>query len=592
MIAQRASRPEKNPKTPTPVLRMRLAIMGILLVLLLIVYKLFHWQIVRGPTLAAEAEAQYLRTKTASGSRGIIYSAEGFPLVLNETAYRLVGYPELVDIDPMLIATQITPVLLPTIEGFDTASNSAETLQKIQTFQQTISTKLDSDKKWVSLIPHISQETKVNLESLDIKGIGFEPFEKRTYPEASMAAQVLGFVGKTNDGADIGYFGIEGKLEDVLRGQSSKTTIMADAHGYSLLTTEKTPPLGQKLQGQDVYLTIRRDIQFLVEQKLQTAIKKYGAQKGEVIIMEPGTGHIIAMASFPSYTPEKFFSADPQLYRNASIADLYEPGSTFKVFTIAAGIDAGVITPHTPCPVCAEARTYDKYTIKNWNDVYNPNISMQDALAKSDNTAMIFVAERLGQTKLLQYLKNFGIGEKTYISLQGDRDTPFKEKLYPVELATTAFGQGISANSLQLTRAVGAIANNGILVHPTIVQGVMNTETQQIEPLPKEPDREVIKPSTAKTVAEMMNYAAKSGEAQWVTKKDGTVAGKTGTSQIPMKGGYKKDATIATYVGFKPYDKPKYVMFVKLVEPKSSIWAAETAAPLWYELSQSVDELL
>jgi cell division protein FtsI/penicillin-binding protein 2 len=217
---------------------------------------------------------------------------------------------------------------------------------------------------------------------------------------------------------------------------------------------------------------------------------------------------------------------------------------------------------------------------------------MRDALAKSDNVAMIYAAETMGAETFTSYLKKFGIGERIHIDLQDDTTTPFPSKWGEVELATASFGQGISTNSLQMVRAVGAIANQGILVRPKIIYSVTDHQTGQEIVTPPKEERQVVSAETARTVTEMMVNAARSGEAQWVFSDTHTIAGKTGTSQIPIPGGYKEDATIASFIGFAPIDNPQFVMLVKLVEPQSSPWAAETAAPLWYQIASRLFLLL
>ncbi|HNS64885.1 MAG TPA: penicillin-binding transpeptidase domain-containing protein, partial [Candidatus Woesebacteria bacterium] len=246
----------------------------------------------------------------------------------------------------------------------------------------------------------------------------------------------------------------------------------------------------------------------------------------------------------------------------------------------------------TICDRCAGPRQFGEYQIKTWNEEYHPNISMSDALAKSDNIAMIFVAEKLGPQRLRNYFRDFGIGEPTDIELQDDTGTPFPNSLRPVELATVSFGQGISTNSMQLVRAVSVIANQGILMKPKILSAMYDPITgNNISVEPKEL-RRVVSAQTAQQVTQMMIYSAQHGEAQWTYRPNHTVAGKTGTSQVAVKGGYDEEQTIASFVGFAPANNPAFVMLVKLTAPTSSIWAAETAAPLWYDIAEELYLLL
>jgi cell division protein FtsI/penicillin-binding protein 2 len=253
--------------------------------------------------------------------------------------------------------------------------------------------------------------------------------------------------------------------------------------------------------------------------------------------------------------------------------------------TVAAGIDTGVISETTECDSCAGPRTIGKYTLRTWNDQYTPNITMEDALAKSDNTAMIFIAEKLGADRFQEYLKKFGIGQSTQVELQEDTTPPFPSKWGPVELATISFGQGISTNTLQIVKAVSAIANKGVLVKPRLIEKVIDSSQGEELEVKTQELGQVIKPETAERVTRMMVYAAQHGEAQWIVSKTHEVAGKTGTSQVAEAGQYLEDKTIASFIGFSPPDNPKFIMMVKLVAPQSSPWAAETAAPLWYKIA-------
>jgi len=228
------------------------------------------------------------------------------------------------------------------------------------------------------------------------------------------------------------------------------------------------------------------------------------------------------------------------------------------------------------------------FSIKTWDGVYNPDISMRDALAKSDNTAMVFVSEQIGASRFLQKLRDFGYNEKTGVDLQGEAQYRFREDKdwREIDTATASFGQGIASTSLQLTRAAAAIANGGKLLQPYVVAQVTQGD-QVIETKPKV-IRQVISPQTAKTVTDMMVYTASQGDAKWALPEGVSVAGKTGTAQIAGEGGYLSDKTIASFIGFAPAENPQFVMLVKLREPTSSPWGSETAAPLWFEILTDV----
>jgi cell division protein FtsI/penicillin-binding protein 2 len=295
------------------------------------------------------------------------------------------------------------------------------------------------------------------------------------------------------------------------------------------------------------------------------------------------------LATWPNYQQWQYFKYPAEILKNPSLTRLYEPGSTFKVLTVASAIDAGLINPETICTKCAGPRQFGSYTIRTWNDQYHPNINITEALEKSDNIAMIFVAELLGQEKFSEYLKKFGIGQKFDLDLQDDSSTYFPKKIGPVELATISFGQGINTNSLQLIQAINVIANKGLKLETKILEKVYDHQLDQEIDISLESGERVVSQETAELVTKMMVSAAAHGEAQWIASKRYTVAAKTGTSQVPdPQGGYKSDETIASFIGFAPADHAKFTMLVKLENPKSSPWAAETAAPLWYKTADKL----
>lgn len=589
-----------------------------------IIARLFYWQVIQGDSLQAIAQTQYQRTLAFLGERGSIKTSDGYLLASNQAVYRLFANPR--DIaDPTWVAEQIAPMLvsfyesqaqekqnaiskiqdrkksqLESIEDLDietphydneiTTEKLAEQItEQIAEQKAYLLDRLSLDRSWVSLASKIDQKTKQDIESLQIHGIGFDTYSIRAYPEEDLAAHILGFVGKNEAGEDMGYFGLEGALNNELKKRRSQKRIDTGLFGFQIFQN-RTQPLG--LDGRDVTLSVRRDIQFLLETMLQEGMQQYGAKQGEIIVMDPKTGKILGMASTPHYHPAYFYDFDQETYRNPAVSHLFEPGSTFKPLTIAAGIEEGVITPNTECPRCNKAVQIGRYSIRTWNDVYTENINMTEALRISDNTAMVYIAQEIGSNNFESYLRSFGIGTQVTEDFQEDRNTPFPSKWGAVELATRSFGQGISLTSMQLIRAIAAIANNGIMMQPSLLQSVYDPVSHtEIEVEPKVVQR-IFSPQTAKEVTGMMVVSAEHGEAQWTASKTHTIAAKTGTAQIAIPGGYDPSKTIATYIGFAPAQNPQYIMLVKLVEPQSSHWAAETAAPLWHKVARQLHLLL
>jgi cell division protein FtsI/penicillin-binding protein 2 len=294
------------------------------------------------------------------------------------------------------------------------------------------------------------------------------------------------------------------------------------------------------------------------------------------------------MSSFPSYDPSNYQDYGDSYFKNPAVTDTFEPGSIFKVLVMAAGLDSGVIEPDTKCDICDGPLKVDKYYIETWNNEYRKDSTMTDVIIHSDNVGMAFVGQKLGADSLYDYLSSFGIGELTGIDLQGEATATLREKgtWNIVDLSTASFGQGVATTPIQMITAVSALANDGVLVRPQVVDRLLwSGWDEDIEP---EIKRRVISKKAADEITQMMVEAAKSGEAQWTHLSGFKVAGKTGTAQIPISGHYDQEKTIASFVGFAPYDDPKFVMLVTLREPQTSPWASETAAPLWYSVARDL----
>jgi stage V sporulation protein D (sporulation-specific penicillin-binding protein) len=295
------------------------------------------------------------------------------------------------------------------------------------------------------------------------------------------------------------------------------------------------------------------------------------------------------MASYPNFDPRDYQDYSENFYRNGFISDTYEPGSTFKPLVMSGALDAKLITPQTKCTICAGPVLVSGYLLHTWDDKYFKDTTMTEVIQHSDNTGMVFVAQKLGVAGMINYLGKFGIGNATGIDLQGEV-TPFlrpENQWYAVDLATTGFGQGISVTPIEMLTAISAIANNGKRMEPHVVSAVENPDGVLVKIPPKVVDTP-ISPETAKVMTEIMVNAVNKGEASW-TKLDGyRVAGKTGTASIPVNGHYDPTKTIASFVGFAPADDPKFSMIVILNKPTASIYGAETAAPIFFEIAKNI----
>ena len=306
-------------------------------------------------------------------------------------------------------------------------------------------------------------------------------------------------------------------------------------------------------------------------------------------VMDPKTGQILALASFPNFDPRSYADYSDALYKNPFISDLYEPGSTFKPLVMSSALNSKEVTPKTKCNICSGPVLVSGYEIHTWNDKYFPNTNMIDVIQHSDNTGMVFVAQKLGVDKMISYLSSFGIGITTGIDLQGEVSAPLKPKnqWYAVDLATTGFGQGISVTAMEILDGVSAIANDGVRMQPQVVSGVEDANGNIVKIQPKVIDAP-ISAETAKAMTEIMVNAVDKGEASFARLKGYRIAGKTGTASIPIKGHYDPNQTIASFVGFAPADNPKFVMMVVLNRPTASIYGAETAAPMFFDIAKNI----
>ena len=532
----------------------------------LVIARLFYWQIVKAEELSQMATDQYNGVIKLLPKRGEIKTSDGFPIVANKVSYLLYINPtEVKDKNKTIHA-------LSSLLDLSVAS---------------ISSKFQPDRLWVSIKTGIEASQKEEIEKISLPGVGFEENYSRFYPEASIAAHLVGFVGKNESGQDKGYVGLEGFYDRLLKGKEGYTVELHDALGRPILSKRIDKTRGS--DGGSLSLSIDRSVQFLAEQKLKDGIGKYNASGGMVGVMDPATGDIIAMASFPSFAPSRYWEYDENLYTNPFISNTYEPGSTLKPIIMASALDAGLITPQTKCTICGGPITVSDYDLHTWNDKYYKDTNMIEVIQHSDNTGMVFVALKLGVDRMISYLTRFGIGKLTDIDLQGETAPSFKPRnaWYDVDLATTGFGQGISITPIELLTAFSALANEGKIMQPRVVTAFENANGEVLK-IPTKVKGTPISEKTAKIMTEILVNAVEKGEAQWTKLKGYRIAGKTGTASIPVKGHYDPNSTIASFIGFAPVEKPKFVMLVILNKPRASIYAAETAAPLFFDIAKDL----
>lgn len=545
--------------------RLKIIIFLVPIICLVIIGRLFYWQIIRGPELQTKASNQHETTTYLEAKRGNILDFEGNILAGTKNLYHLFVYK------PQLTVSN-TELVEKLIENLD-KDPEATTDSAVRDY---LKSRLSLDSNWISLKHYLSPDAKDRIEKLGILGLGFEDEFIRFYPESSMSSHVLGFVGQDAAGEEQGYFGLEGYQDRLLRGRGGKIRTEKDAKGNPILIGNYQ--FLHAIEGKPITTTISKKIQYLSEKMLLEGINKYEASAGNVIILESKTGKVRAMASFPNYDPGNFSDYENTSYKNPNVADLFEPGSIFKVLIMAAGLNEKVVTPQTQCDICYGPLVIGKYSIKTWNEEYHPNTTMAETIINSDNTGMVFVARKLGKEKFAEYLKKYGFGKKTEIQLQEEVSGVARDAkdFGDIDLATNSFGQGIAITPIQMIAAVNTIANDGYYIKPTLVENEVYKGKQ------------VLLPEAVNEITQIMIQAVDKGEAKWAKPQGLVVAGKTGTAQIPIEGHYDADKTIASFVGFFPADNPQYTMLVTLREPKTSPWGSETAAPLWFAIAKQL----
>ena len=462
----------------------------------------------------------------------------------------------------------------------------------IEAYEKKLSKKNDP---YEPLQNKVDDEDLKKIMDFSFKGINYISRKHRYYPEGEVGAHLLGFVGYSGD-ESVGQYGLEGFFNRELSGKMGSIRAERGAKGGMIILNDREYEKPEN--GSDLILTINRSIQFEICKKIEEAALKYEVDDASVLVMDPFSGAILAMCSWPSYNPNFYNEVeDANVYNNSAIFEAYETGSIFKSFTIAAGINEGVITPNS---------TYNdkgKIMIEGWSkpiknsdyETHGPHgvVDMLTVLEESLNTGTIYVMQKTGPEIFSDYVQNFGFGEKTGIELETEGLSNIqnlkRNRLRPVEVATASFGQGITATPLQTVTAYSAIANGGILMKPFLVKEIVSSEGEKNITQPKQ-IRRVISEKTALLVSGMMVNVVDGGHAKLAAVPGYYVAGKTGTAQVAdnEKGGYSEDKTIHSFVGFAPVEEPKFVMLVKLNNPKGVDYAASSAAPLFGEIAEFI----
>lgn len=510
-----------------------------------LLFHLYGLQVKSGEIYQAQAESQNAAAFLTVSKRGSIYFTDKeearVPAAINKDFPQIYAVPKFVT-DPAAAAALLGTVL----------NQSEAELKKI----------LSKNSGYALLQKKASESLVTRTKDLGVKGVYVQEVSERLYPFGDLASHVLGFVGlNESDNGSSGRYGIEKFYESYLAGN-----VKMEYDGAS----------GER--GEDVFLTIDANIQKEAERILADIVLKHKAESGTVIVEDPQTGEILAMGSFPNFDPNDYSKSEVALFQNPAVEKIYEPGSMFKAITMAAGIDAGKITPETTFNDTGKLVIYD-HTIRNWDLKAHGKVTMTNVIELSLNTGAAFAQKKTGDKTFREYLEKFGLGDKTGINLPGEVRGDLRSigpKAPPVMFATASFGQGIAVTPLHVVNAFSAIANGGELRRPYVDAGM---KPQTI--------RRVISESTAKKVSAMMVSAVDKAEKARIPGY--SIAGKTGTAQVPdfKKGGYT-EKVIDSYVGYGPTKDPRFVILFKLDEPEGSPLAGTTVVPAFKDLAQFI----
>lgn len=513
--------------------------------------------------------------------RGNIYLKEKenlYPVALNITSYALYAAPHQI-INPIETAEKLIPFLEIKLE-----EGLSEENEETKNFKDLV-LKLSKKNDFYELLKRgLSYDQMKEIESLKIPGIAFEKNFKRFYPEKNLFSQITGFQSLKDSK---GQYGLEEYFNDILSGQDGVLEGEKAAADYFISNTlEKISP---PINGADIILTIDRAIQLKADELLKQAIESSRAESGTIVVLEPKTGKVLAMVSWPDFDSNQYQEAkNLEIFKNPALL-AFEPGSIFKVITLSAGLEEGKIRPDTLYEDKGEVKI-GGYTIYNSDYKAHGIKNMTDVLKESLNTGAVFVSNLLGRDIFRKYVKNFGLDGQTGIELTGESKGEIKnlDESPKIYLATASFGQGISVTPLQMVAAFSSIANNGRLMKPYLVEKIIfqNGKTKEFSP---QFVRQVVSSSSPSEMVEMMIQAVEDGYGKRAKVNGYKVAGKTGTAQVPGSGNYS-EKTIHTFAGFAPADNPLFCALIKLDNPKKGNFSDVTATPVFGKLAKFILE--
>lgn len=542
-------------------IKLRITIVGIFFAICLaaIVAKAGYLQIYQSSWLAKKAANQYEKPFKETGKRGTIYDANLREIAISVDTISIAAYPAKIT-DKTMAANKI-----------------AKSLNMRASF---IERTLSSGKPFVWIKRKATPKEVYAVRSLDIEGMCFSSEHSRVYPQKTLAAQAIGFTGIDGNGLE----GLEFYFDNQLKGSNGNSIILKDALGQGF-DAEKNP---DNYNGNNLVLTIDQAVQYMTETALKEAVVDSSAKSGIAMVMVPKTGAILAMAHYPSLNPNSFTKFDKQLWRNRAITDPFEPGSTMKIFTAAAAIEHGNCKPDTIF-YCENGEYKVGRDIIHDTHPYGW-LTVKDIIKYSSNIGAYKIVKKIGPETLYKTLKDFGFGEKTGINCPGETSgflSSYKN-WRNIDVGAISFGQGISASPLQLISATSAIANDGLLMKPYIVQAISDHNGKTIQRFEPTPVRQAISSKSADTVKNiLMAVTTREGTGFNATLDGYTVCGKTGTAQkVDKTGKYARGKYISSFIGFAPVEDPEIAILVIVDEPRKNHYGGIVAAPAFKKIAQ------
>ncbi len=543
-------------------IKLRVFLVGFMFIVLFTVIgaKAFHLQVYRSPWLAQKASSQYEKFLKSSGNRGTVYDRN-----LREMA---------VTVDVASIAARPSEIK-------NLQSTSKALAKALNTDYRKIKQGLKSKSPFVWIKRQASPKETEAVSALELDGIEFVPERNRFYPNKTLASQALGFTGLDGYGLE----GIEFAYDRYLRGSDNNFTVFKDALGKVFDEKQKNDG---NTDGHNIILTIDGTVQYIAEDALSEGVKEYSARSGMAIVMEPQTGAILAMAQVPFFNPNAYTDFNKELWRNRAITDPFEPGSTMKIFSAAAAIESGNIKAHDI--FYCENGTY-KIGRNVVHDIKKHGwLSLQQIIKYSSNIGAVKISEKLGPERLYSMFRKFGFGDKTGIDSPGETAGSLShyKNWTTVDTGSIAFGYGVSVSALQLIAAVSAIANDGMLMKPYLVQAITDESGQPLKQFQPQAVRRVITKQTALTIKAIMKTVITSGgTGTSAALENYTVCGKTGTTRkLDESGTYSNTKHIASFVGFTPADKPQLAILVVIDEPQGKHYGGTVAAPVFRRIAR------